>query len=103
MSEIKCRKCEIEDETQKHVFQCPALTYNCVSPHSSIPEYETLFSDDPEKIMIIGNILRTKLNLLTNNSTNPRAHSSPHTAVSSSAATDSDINNICVLQLVELD
>ena len=88
---------------QMHIFQCPALTDNCVSPHSNIPVYETLFSDDPQKIMIIGNILRTKLNLLTDNTTNPRAHSSQPTAVISSAATDSNINDICVLQCVELD
>ena len=103
ISDIKCRQCGIEDESQKHIFQCPALADNGVSPHSNIPEYETLFSDDPLKILIIGNILRTKLNLLTNNTTNPRAHSSQPSAVTSSAATDSNINNICVSQSVELD
>ena len=103
MSDLKCRKCGVQDEEQKHIFECPALDDNYVSPHSNLPVYETLFSDDPQKIMTIGNILRSRLNLLTNNITNPRAHYSQLAAVTSSAATDSNINDICVLQSVELD
>ena len=50
-------KCGVKDEEQKHIFECPALDDNCVSPHSNLPVYETLFSDDPQEIMImiIGN------------------------------------------------
>ena len=67
---------------------------------ANIPQYEMLFSDDPKNIMIIGNILRTKFKLLTDNQTNPSAHTTQLDTVTSSAATDS---SIVVLQSVELE
>ena len=100
LSDIKCRKCKLEDEEQHHIFKCPALEENNVIPNSNIPQYEMLFSDDPKNIMIIGNILRTKFKLLTDNQTNPSAHTTQLNTVTSSAATDS---SIVVLQSVELE
>ena len=102
LKDLKCRKCATEDEDQKHLLKCPSLEDHSVSPYSDIPEYEMLFSDDPHKIMILGNILRTKFKSLTNQ-TKPSAHISQRNAMTSSAATDSNISNITVLQSVELD
>ena len=90
-SDLKCRQCGLEDETQEHIMTCPALEDNTVA-HQNNPEYSEIFSDDPKKIRIIGRILQTKFRMLINNLPNPSAHTS-------SAALD----NIVTLLSNELD
>ena len=58
-----------------------------------------LYSDNPKELMILGNILRTKFKLLTNNQTKPSAHISQLNAMTSSAATDVNIINILSVEL----
>ena len=57
-TDILCRKCQSEDETQQHILVCKALSDNCVLVISHIPEYEDLNSENPIKI---ANINKFKL------------------------------------------
>ena len=57
--ERKCRKCEIEEETQQHLLECPALRDNSLVVGR--PNYQDLFGAEPS---IIGNILKFKFKLL---------------------------------------
>ena len=75
LNDLKCRQCDLEDETQEHIMTCPALEENTVT-NQNIPEYSALFSEDPIKITIIGRILQTKFKMLINNLPIPRAHTS---------------------------
>ena len=99
LSDYKCRKCDTEEEDQKHLLNCPALRDNSVLHHTDIPEYEILYGDNPKELMILGNILRTKFELLTKNQTKPSAHISQLNAMTSSAATDTNISNILSVEL----
>ena len=85
-SDLKCRKCDIDDEDQQHLLTCTALEENTLLPYSEIPEYEMLFCDDPKKIQILENILKTKFKSLINKQI-PSAHTSQLNALTSSAAT----------------
>ena len=64
-TDILCRKCQSEDETQQHILVCKALSDNCVLDISHIPEYEDLNSENPIKIANIGQILINKFKLLS--------------------------------------
>ena len=84
LSDLKCRQCGTEDETQEHLMTCLALSDHSLT-HQNTPEYSDIFSDDPKKIRIVARILQSKLKMLTNNLNNPRAHNS-------SAALDNNVN-----------
>ena len=64
-TDILCRKCQSEDETQQHILVCKALSDNCVLDISHIPEYKDLNSENPIKIANIGQILINKFKLLS--------------------------------------
>ena len=72
-SDLKCRQCYNEDETQEHIMTCPALEDNTISP-TNTPDYNELFSDDVKKITIIARILKSKFKMLINNVPKPSAH-----------------------------
>lgn len=55
LAEIKCRKCHMEEETQKHLLECPQLSDNGLV--AECPAYGDLFSAKPA---IIGKILKRK-------------------------------------------
>ena len=84
LSDLKCRQCGTEDETQEHLMTCLALSDHSLT-HQNTPEYSDIFSDDPKKIRIVARILQSKLKMLTNNLNNPCAHNS-------SAALDNNVN-----------
>ena len=75
LSDLKCRQCGIEDETQDHIMTCAALVDNSLT-NQNIPEYGEIFSDNPQKIAFIGRILQTKFKKLNNNLQTPCAHTS---------------------------
>ena len=64
-TDILCRKCQSEDETQQHILVCKALSDNCVLDISHIPEYEALNSENPIKIANIEQILINKFKSLS--------------------------------------
>ena len=80
-TDLTCRKCLVEEETQKHLLECPDLKDNSIVTEFNIPDYEDLFSTDCEKVEVIGRILLQKFRCLV---TNHRAQPGPHQA---SAAT----------------
>ena len=46
----KCRLCEIEEETQNHLLNCPELIKNCPELYNDmIVKYEDIFSDNVKK------------------------------------------------------
>ena len=65
-TDLKCRKCSIEDEEQEHLLNCVALSDNSVVTTSTeLPTYKDLFTNDKDKIKNIGQILHNKFTLLT--------------------------------------
>ena len=60
LSDLKCRRCFKEDEDQKHLLSCSALSDNSIIDAGYLPQYEDLFSDSDKKIEKIGKILMTK-------------------------------------------
>ena len=63
---LRCRKCLKEEETQRHLLECSELMDNSVMIGSSKPKYEDLFSTDLDKVEVIGRILLQKFhNLVT--------------------------------------
>ena len=63
---LRCRKCLKEEETQRHLLECSELMDNSVMIGSSNPKYEDLFSTDLDKVEVIGRILLQKFhNLVT--------------------------------------
>ena len=68
---ILCPLCDLEEDTQRHLIECNALSKNEVLV--SIPVYEDLFSNDTQKILTIGRIIKSKLdkrNKILNNPQN---------------------------------
>ena len=61
---LRCRKCLKEEETQRHLLECPELMDNSVMIGSDIPKYEDLFSTDVDKVEVIGRILLQKFHKL---------------------------------------
>ena len=61
---LRCRKCLKEEETQSHILECPELMDNSVMIGSDIPKYEDLFSTDVDKVEVIGKILLQKFHKL---------------------------------------
>ena len=61
---LRCRKCLKEEETQSHLLECPELMDNSVMIGSDIPKYEDLFSTDMDKVEVIGRILLQKFHKL---------------------------------------
>ena len=57
---LRCRKCLKEEETQRHLLECSELMDNSVMIGSNIPKYEDLFSTDLDKVEVIGKILLQK-------------------------------------------
>ena len=58
-AERECRKCEIEEETQQHLLDCPALRDSSLAVGR--PNYQDLFGAEPSTI---GNISKLEFNLL---------------------------------------
>ena len=54
----------MEEETQKHLLECPELMDNSVMIGSSNPKYEDLSSTPRDKVEIIGRILLQKFHKL---------------------------------------
>ena len=64
LKSLKCRKCGIDDEDQKHLLQCPSLLDSDIVPSNNIPKYEDLFCANSSKIEIIGKVLLQKYKVL---------------------------------------
>ena len=54
---LLCRKCLKEEETQRHLLECSEMMDNSVMIGSNILKYEDLFSTDLDKVEVIGKIL----------------------------------------------
>ena len=63
-TDLRCRKCLKEEETQRHLLDCSELLDNSVIVGSNIPKYEDLFSADADKVKVIGRILLQKFQRL---------------------------------------
>ena len=55
----KCRKCQMEDETQEHLLECVKLSDNGLVV--DCPAYDDLFGEKPTTI---GKILKEKFEIL---------------------------------------
>ena len=64
LSDILCRKCNLEDETQKHILFCPAISDLSILKVDQIPKYEDIFKNSVDKIESLTKILLQKFNLL---------------------------------------
>ena len=63
-TDLRCRKCLVEEETQKHLLECSELRDNSIVSDSNIPNYEDLYSIDREKVEAIGRVLLHKYHCL---------------------------------------
>ena len=64
-SDLLCRKCGIENESQKHILSCKALQDNSLINSDYSPSYEDIFGSNIDKIELIGQILMEKFKHLT--------------------------------------
>ena len=60
-SDLSCRKCRKETESQEHLLICEALVD--LNPVVNTPRYEDIFGVDTEKITHTGRILKEKYKL----------------------------------------
>ena len=65
-TDLRCRKCLVDEETQKHLLKCSKLRDNSIVSDSNIPDYEDLYSMDREKVEAIGRVLLHKYHCLVN-------------------------------------
>ena len=63
-STLLCRKCGIENESQKHILSCKALQDNSLIDSDYAPSYEDIFGSNIDKIELIGKILMNKFKQL---------------------------------------
>ena len=66
-TDLSCRKCLIEEETQKHLIECSELKDNSLVTDSNVPEYDDIFSTERDKVEAIGRILIQKFARLVTN------------------------------------
>ena len=59
---ILCRACEKLPESQAHLLQCDQLSDKELA--DSLPEYNNIFSDNPQQVAKIGRQLKTKFDKL---------------------------------------
>ena len=58
--DLSCRACKSDnEESQKHIFQCPALSDTSLMT-DNIPEYEDLMGQDTEKIVACARLIKSK-------------------------------------------
>ena len=60
--DLSCRACKSDnEETQRHLFQCPALSDSSLVT-DNIPEYDEIMGQDTEKIVACSRIMKSKFN-----------------------------------------
>ena len=64
LSNLRCRKCDVEDEDQEHLLKCKELTDRGLISTNNLPSYDDLFSDNTSKIENVGRILLRKFKQL---------------------------------------
>ena len=62
-TDLSCSRCGTEEETQRHVLSCPAVTQGDTSVISDVPCYEDLLEEDPHRVETLGLILNQKFNV----------------------------------------
>ena len=74
-SDLSCRACRTDEESQRHILQCSALSDSSILTGENVPEYDDLMSQDSVKIEAIGKILNSKFKAFKNktNQTNALA------------------------------
>ena len=74
-SDLSCRACRTDEESQRHILQCSALSNSSILTGENVPEYDDLMSQDSVKIEAIGKILNSKFKAFKNktNQTNALA------------------------------
>ena len=81
---IQCRACDKSPESQAHLLLCDQLADNEIS--STLPDYNDIFSDNPQEIAKIGRQLKTKhdkLKKIVNNKPDaPAASAAASTVIS---------------------
>ena len=85
---VQCRACDKSPEHQAHLLLCDQLSDNEVA--DSLPDYENIFSDDPQKVAKIGRQLKTKYGKLKKVINNK-----PDAPVESAAASTVILSNDC--------
>ena len=65
-NDLNCRRCDKQEESQRHILNCDAIKENCIISNSDIPVYEDLFSTDLIKITNIGRIMINNFKIFTN-------------------------------------
>ena len=98
---LKCRKCGIDDEDQKHLLQCPSLLDSDIVPSNNIPKYEDLFCANSSKIEIIGKVLLQKYKVLQS----PNTKNNTMCTVNNTVGIPTSIINTCaaVVYATDLD
>ena len=56
-TDLCCSRCGTEEESQRHVLVCPAVTQGDTSVVSDVPCYEDLLDEDPHRVETLGLIL----------------------------------------------
>ena len=63
-TDLSCSRCGTgEEESQRHVLICPAVTQGDTSVISDVPCYEDLLEEDPHRVETLGLILNQKFNV----------------------------------------
>ena len=63
-TDLSCSRCGTgEEESQRHLLICPAVTQGDTSVISDIPCYEDLLSEDPHRVETLGLVLNQKFNV----------------------------------------
>ena len=65
-TDLLCTKCGLVDEDQPHLLECSALRENSLVSSVYVPKYCDIFSNDTDKLQVIGKILMSKFKLLKN-------------------------------------
>ena len=92
-SDLKCRQCCKDEETQEHILVCSVLNENCSLPVSDTIDYQHINGINVNKMTRVSKILKENLKKLH------QVHSSTSAATNNIVITNHASNNI----LVELE
>ena len=63
-TDLSCSRCGTgEEESQRHVLSCPAVTQGDTSVVTDVPCYEDLLDEDPVRVETLGLILNQNFNV----------------------------------------
>ena len=66
-TDISCSRCSTgEEESQRHVLSCPAVTQGDTSVVTDVITYEDLLDEDPHRVETLGLILNQNFSVFKN-------------------------------------